>query len=71
MKALGVVGGTSLVGAGTVAANSDEHHDHDHGHKSNTQTGQCQCLTDDPFVGTWTASVVPPGMEGYSPCVLD
>ncbi len=64
MKVLGVVGGTSLVGAGTAAANSDEHHDH--GHKSNTQTGQCQCLTDDPFVGTWTASVVPPGMEGYS-----
>lgn len=62
MKTLGIVGGTALAGTGTAAAHSDN------AHNSNNGGGNYRCTinTDDPFVGTWTASVVPPGSSGYS-----
>lgn len=65
MKALGIAGGATLVGTGTATPNSNKSHTN---HKNNgKQNHNCsQPGTDDPFVGMWTASVVPPGNSGHS-----
>jgi lysophospholipase L1-like esterase len=62
MKTLGIVGGTALAGTGTAAGHSDDAHNPNNRREHHS----CTDNTDDPFVGTWTASVVPPGSSGYS-----